>query len=53
MEGASGQRVWGGAPCAVYTPNNRRRPEAPMTALFTPVKTWREGKGGTRGRQEM
>lgn len=51
--GGRGKLSNGGGICAVYTPNNRRRPEAPMTALFTPVKTWREGKEGTRGTHEM
>ena len=40
LSNGSGRREGGGAEKGVYTPNNRRRPEAPLTSLtkLTPVK---------------
>lgn len=38
----------------IYTPNNRRRPEAPLTSLPKPVKNVGVGEeGGTRGTNDM
>ncbi len=42
----SGHAKWG-----VYTPNNRRRPEAPLTSLPKPVKSVKGGRGGGRDKR--